>query len=276
VIVCVRLWLIKIVGAMEKRRLNHVKQTDCKDILGFPVTVLDLDACIDQICAWIRAGDKGRYLVCANPHSLEVALNDRIFSDAILNADLVLPDGHGMILASKLLGGRIRERITGSRIFRELSRILDNEGGYRYFFLGSTEENLLLLKNKFQVEFPDIVVSGTYSPPFKTEFSPEETLAMIEAVNQAKPDLLWVGMTAPKQEKWIYQNKDRLNVKFIGAVGAVFDFYIGRVKRSPKWFRDHGLEWLPRLIQEPGRLWDRTIVSAPKFLLRVVRERRWG
>ena len=112
-----------------------------------------------------------------------------------------------------------------------------------------------------------------YSPPFKEVFSEEENRAMIEAVNRAGPDVLWVGMTAPKQEKWIYQNKDRLNVKFIGAIGAVFDFYAGTVKRPHPWFLDHGLEWLPRLLGEPRRLWKRMFVSAPLFMARVFAER---
>ena len=105
-------------------------------------------------------------------------------------------------------------------------------------------------------DFPNIKVT-THSPPFKPEFSEEDNRQMIEAINQASPDVLWVGMTAPKQEKWIYQNKDKLNVKFIGAIGAVFDFYAGTVKRSSPWFQKHGLEWLPRLLQEPRLLWYR-------------------
>jgi N-acetylglucosaminyldiphosphoundecaprenol N-acetyl-beta-D-mannosaminyltransferase len=104
-------------------------------------------------------------------------------------------------------------------------------------------------------------------------FPPGETRAMIEAVNRAGPDVLWVGMTAPKQEKWIYQNKDKLNVKFIGAVGAVFDFYAGNVKRSHSWFLKHGLEWLPRLLQEPRRLWRRSFISAPVFFWHVFKQR---
>jgi N-acetylglucosaminyldiphosphoundecaprenol N-acetyl-beta-D-mannosaminyltransferase len=127
-----------------------------------------------------------------------------------------------------------------------------------------------------QKDFPDIEIAGTYSPPYKPEFSTEESQDMVEAVNSAKPDVLWVGMTAPKQEKWIYQNKERLNVSFIGAVGAVFDFYVGSVKRSHPWFLKHGLEWLPRLLQEPRRLWDRTFISAPMFFMRVLMQRISG
>jgi N-acetylglucosaminyldiphosphoundecaprenol N-acetyl-beta-D-mannosaminyltransferase len=124
-----------------------------------------------------------------------------------------------------------------------------------------------------QKDFPNIEITGTYSPPFKPEFTPMENNAMVNAVCHAKPDVLWVGMTAPKQEKWVHQNKDRLNVKLLAPVGAVFDFYIDTIKRSPPWFLDHGLEWLPRLIKEPRRLWDRTLLSAPKFLMRVLSQR---
>ncbi|MFC1829079.1 WecB/TagA/CpsF family glycosyltransferase [Thermodesulfobacteriota bacterium] len=250
-----------------------MKPTDCEDILGFPVTTRTREECIDQICDWIRSNEKGRYFVCANPHSLEIARTDRLFTKAVLAADMVTPDGVGMLVASRMLGGRIQERITGSGIFRELSRVLDRNGKYRYFFLGSTEENLARLQDKVQKRFSNIEIVGTHSPPFKNEFSDDESQIMIDAVNNAQPDVLWVGMTQPKQEKWIYQHKDKLNVSFIGAVGAVFDFYVGTVKRDYPWFLSHGLEWLPRLIQEPRRLWNRMFVSAPLFLMRVLLQR---
>jgi N-acetylglucosaminyldiphosphoundecaprenol N-acetyl-beta-D-mannosaminyltransferase len=189
---------------------------------------------------------------------------------------MITPDGIGIVMASKILGGNIKNRVTGSDIFREVNRALNRQGGFRCFFLGSTEENLTRICDRMGKEFPRIEIAGTYSPPFKTAFSPEEDRGMVETVNRAAPDVLWVGMTAPKQEKWIHQNKDKLNVKFIGAVGAVFDFYAGNVKRSHPWFLEHGLEWLPRLLQEPKRLWQRTFISAPLFLLRVLRQKITG
>jgi N-acetylglucosaminyldiphosphoundecaprenol N-acetyl-beta-D-mannosaminyltransferase len=204
------------------------------------------------------------------------ARRDAVFTRALRDADLVVPDGAGIVLASRMLGGAIRARITGSDVFRELSRRMDAAGGMRCFFLGSTEANLVRIREKFGREFPRVEIAGTYSPPFKAEFNEADSRAMITAVNQARPDVLWVGMTAPKQEKWIHQHRQRLDVKFIAAVGAVFDFYVGTVKRSPPWFLDHGLEWLPRLIQEPGRLWRRNFVSSPVFLHMVLRERFRG
>ena len=119
-------------------------------------------------------------------------------------------------------------------------------------------------------DFPKVRVAGVYSPAFRDVFSAEENAAMVAAINAARPDVLWVGMTAPKQEKWVRQHRDQLDVRFIGPVGAVFDFFIGRVKRSHPLFQRLGLEWLPRLLQEPRRLWRRNFVSNPSFLLRVI------
>jgi N-acetylglucosaminyldiphosphoundecaprenol N-acetyl-beta-D-mannosaminyltransferase len=119
-----------------------------------------------------------------------------------------------------------------------------------------------------KVEFPNIEVAGTYSPPFKTEFSEADSKAMIESVNRAQPHVLWVGMTAPKQEKWVFQHRDQLQVRFIGPIGAAFDFFAGTKKRSGEWFRDRGYEWLPRLFREPKRLWHRNFVTFPIFVFR--------
>jgi N-acetylglucosaminyldiphosphoundecaprenol N-acetyl-beta-D-mannosaminyltransferase len=238
-----------------------MRDMDTENILGYPVTILERDDCINE---------KGRCLVCANPHSLEQARSDPFFKRAICQADLVTPDGIGVILASRIHGGCIRDRVTGSDIFLGLSYALNQKPGYRYFFLGSTEKTLSLIRDKMSVEFPNIELAGMYSPPFRSEFSSEESQEMVEAVNSAEPHVLWVGMTAPKQEKWIYQHKDQLDVPFIGAVGAVFDFFAGTVNRSPQWFRDRGYEWLPRLIREPKRLWYRNFISFPIFVLRSV------
>jgi len=217
-----------------------------------------------------KSGLKAKYLVCANPHSLEVALKDPLFDQAIKSADFAVPDGIGIVMASRILGGSIRERITGMDIFLGLSRELHRAGGFRYFFLGSIPETLEKIKAKMAVDFPNISVAGTYSPPYKPAFTEEDNRKMIEAVNTAKPDVLWVGMTAPKQEKWVYQNREKLNVKFIGPIGAVFDFYTGNVKRSHPAFQKLGLEWLPRFIRNPRRLWRRNFISNPRFLFRVI------
>lgn len=243
-----------------------------ENIFGYQISTSSIDVCVAEITSWIQQQMKAKYFVCANPHSLEIARLDPFFDQAIKNADLITPDGIGIVIASRISHGKIRERITGNDIFCGLSDRLNQERGYRYYFLGSTENVLDGIQQKMHKDYPNIAVVGTYAPPFKHEFSENEHRQMIEAVNQAKPDVLWVGMTAPKQEKWIYQNRDKLNVKFIGAIGAVFDFYAGTVKRSHPRFQRYGLEWLPRLLREPRRLWRRNFISNPTFMIRVLKE----
>ena len=251
-------------------------QPPIEKILGYPVTLEPIEACVARILAWIERGEKARVFVCANPHALVMADADPLFRKSLLSADLATPDGVGMVLASKILGGRIRARVTGSDVFAGLNRALDRKGSCRVFFLGSSAANLEAITKKMAEVYPGVGVAGSYSPPFKAEFSPEDSRRMVEAVNACRPQVLWVGMTAPKQEKWIHLNRERLDVNFIGAVGAVFDFFIGRVKRSHPFFQSMGLEWLPRLLQEPKRLWRRNLVSTPLFLMRVLQTRASG
>ena len=247
--------------------------SESSDILGYWICRDSKTQCIERIVNWIDVADRTRYLVCANPHSLVVAESDPEFSAAIRASDLTVPDGFGILIASKVLGGGIEERITGSDVFQGVSQALDKEGGKKYFFLGSTDSALEAIRRKMTIDFPAIEIVGTYSPPFKSEFSDEDNRSMVDAVNQAQPDVLWVGMTAPKQEKWIYRHRDQLDVKFVAAVGAVFDFYTGNVRRSHPVFQRLGLEWLPRLVREPRRLWKRNFVSSPLFLWKVIASR---
>lgn len=242
-------------------------------IFEIPITLKTKEHCILEIVSWIIDNKRGKHFVCVNPHSIEVAREDSVFSQALKNADLVVPDGIGIVIASKLLRGKIRKRITGSDIFYGVNEYLNKFGKYTCFFLGSTEEVLFRIKNRMEIDYPNIQVVGTYSPPFKDVFESKDNLDIINHINRVNPDILWVGMTAPKQEKWVFQNKDKLNVKFIGSIGAVFDFYAGTKKRSGKLFQMLGLEWLPRLIREPKRLWQRVFISTPKFFCRVLKER---
>jgi len=246
-----------------------------EEILGYEIVIADTDRCVETICNWNNGGDRARFFVCANPHSLVLAEKDPVFKTAIQSADLITPDGAGIVLASKILGGDIKTRVTGSDVFTGLSRKLNDQRHrkFSYFFLGSTEMTLSAIKDRMKMDFPGIRIAGTYSPPFKETFSEEDSRKIVEVVNQSAPDVLWVGMTAPKQEKWVFQHRDELHVKFIGAIGAVFDFYAGSVKRSPPVFQRLGLEWLPRLIRDPRRLHRRMLVSAPRFMVAVLKQR---
>ena len=244
-----------------------------ESILGYRVSTESLEVLADRAVGWVRAEGRGRYFVCANPHSLEVARRDPLFSRAIHEADCVVPDGAGIVLASRLLGGAIKRRVTGMELFRAVNARLEAAGGGSCFFLGSTPEHLQDIRRAMAREYPRIEVSGCYSPPFKASFSLRESREMLDAVNAAGPEVLWVGMTAPKQETWAWANRGALDARLIGPIGAVFDFFTGNVPRPGPWFQDHGLEWLPRLLRQPRRLWRRNLVSNPAFLLRVLRQR---
>ncbi|ESP62596.1 N-acetylmannosaminyltransferase [Smithella sp. ME-1] len=203
-----------------------------------------------------------------------MALKDKVFARALKYADWLVPDGAGVVLASHLLGGAIKKRVTGSDVFAGLHNRMNAAGAMRVFFLGSTEETLDLIRERMAKDYPNIKVAGTFSPPFKDVYSSAEISEMVKAINSAAPDVLWVGLSAPKQEKFIFENRARLNVKFVAAVGAVFDFYSGNVKRDKdSWFVNHGMEWLPRLLQEPKRLWRRMFVSAPVFMWHVIKQK---
>lgn len=143
----------------------------------------------------------------------------------------------------------------------------------KVMFMGSSEKVLELIREKAKVVYPHIEVV-TYSPPYKPEFTDEDNAAIIKAINDANPDLLWIGMTAPKQEKWAYSHWNELNIHcHCGTIGAVFDFFAGTAKRAPKWWQEHSLEWLYRLIIEPKRMWRRYIIGNALFLWNVWKER---
>lgn len=207
---------------------------------------------------------------CANPHSLVVARGDPQFRQALDQASTVVADGVGCKWAAALAGIEVGPRITGSDFFAAVMSALDQKCG-RVFFFGSCNEVLAKLVERVKRDFPHITVA-TLSPPFRV-WSETENAAMIEAIREFSPDVLWVGMTAPKQEKWVARNVGELDVPVIGSIGAVFDYYAGVTQRAPGWVRRLGFEWLYRLPREPRRLWRRTLVSAPQFLWFVMRDR---
>ncbi|HEX8910595.1 MAG TPA: WecB/TagA/CpsF family glycosyltransferase, partial [Anaeromyxobacteraceae bacterium] len=256
--------------AASLRRLRPPAREESRgataDILGYETATACREECVQSALDWIAQGDRCRWLACINPHSYVVAKRDAGFADALRGADWLIPDGSGIVLASRLMRRPIRERVTGSDIFFGVNQALERKKGGTVFFLGSTEETLALIGARMQRDFPSVRVVGFHSPPFKASFSQTDLDEMIARINEARPDVLWVGMTAPKQERWLHDNKARLEVKFAAAIGAVFDFYSGRVQRSSPVMQRVGLEWLPRLLREPRRLWRRTFVSAPVFL----------
>lgn len=244
-----------------------------KSLLGYHLFDGTVDDCADQIAEVAVSSKRDcKIIACLNPHSYFIAKEDAVFCSALRNVDWLVPDGSGVLIAARWLKVPLKERVAGPDVFCMVMKRLDVIQG-RVFFLGASDDTLRRIEEQAAAEYPKIIVVGTYSPPFKAEFSSEDSSRMIAAVNSARPDVLWVGMTAPKQEKWLFEHRDVLSVKVAGAIGAAFDFYAGTVRRSPASFQSLGLEWLPRLIQQPRRLWRRMFISAPIFLMDVVRER---
>ncbi len=242
------------------------------DIFGYRISAEGMRRDVATALAWIADGSSTRYVVTVNPHSVAVAASDPLFRAALRDADLALPDGTGVVLAARLFGLPLRERVTGSDFFGAVIEAASRRMGVRFFFLGSSPYVLSRIRERIRREYPRVVVCGAYAPSFCDDFAEDEERKMVAAVNAARPDVLWVGMTAPKQECWIYRNRENLSVPCVAAVGAVFDFFAGTKRRSPAFWRRLGLEWLHRLLQEPARLWKRNFVSSPIFIGMAVRE----
>ena len=249
-----------------------------------------------------------------NAHSYNVAQKDKVFAESLnpnvnenenenekYNEDenekggecrkYLIPDGASIVKACQWLKGKSqpKERIAGWDLFAfEMQRLnqnedengtaYENENKYekekrRVMFMGSSEEVLEKIRQRAAVDYPNLEIV-TYSPPYKAEFSDEDNTAIIKAINEAKPDLLWIGMTAPKQEKWTWQHWNELDIHcHVGTIGAVFDFYAGTAQRAPLWWQKHSLEWLYRLVKEPKRMWRRYVIGNPLFLWNIIKER---
>jgi len=221
----------------------------------------------------------GKLLInTVNAHSYNTARKDEPFAEALCKGDVLIADGAGIVLAFRFLRSQQIERIAGWDLFcfemaNLENRYMQSGGRGKVFFLGSSDSVLAKIKVRAATEYPHLDIY-TFSPPYKPEFSNEDNWEMIESVNLVQPDLLWIGMTAPKQEKWAYLHLDALDVNgHIGTIGAVFDFYAGTVKRAPVWWQENSLEWLYRLLKEPKRMWRRYIIGNTKFLYYILMEK---
>lgn len=215
---------------------------------------------------------EGKLLInTINAHSYNTAQKDVVFAEALTNGDVLIPDGASIVKACRWIKAKSqpKERIAGWDLFvHEMERVNnENEGAKKkVMFLGSSNNVLALIKARAEKDYPNIEVI-TFSPPYKPVFSDEDNRMMIESINNAKPDLLWIGMTAPKQEKWAYAHWNELNINcHVGTIGAVFDFYAGTMQRAPMWWQEHSLEWLYRLLKEPKRMWRRYLIGNILFL----------
>jgi N-acetylglucosaminyldiphosphoundecaprenol N-acetyl-beta-D-mannosaminyltransferase len=209
-----------------------------------------------------------------NPHSYCISSKDLEFKNALKESDILLPDGIGIVFAELFLHKNKIKKIAGYDLFLFLMQQLEKDKGIA-FFLGASNDTLNKIETKCKLDFPNVTFGG-YSPQYKAKFTELDSKLMCDAVNTINPDVLFVGMTAPKQEKWIYKYKDHLKAKNICCVGAVFDFYAGNIKRSSPFWISLGLEWFPRFLKEPIRLFYRNFVSSPKFILDILSIKLFG
>ena len=220
----------------------------------------------------------GKFLInTINAHSYNVARKDELFAEALTKGDYLIPDGMSVVKACKWLHAKSqpRERIAGADLFEyEMDRL--NKKCGTVMFMGSSEKTLAKIVDQAAKVYPNLKVV-TYSPPYKPEFDEADNKAIVDAINMTNPDLLWIGMTAPKQEKWTYSHWKELNIHcHVGTIGAVFDFFAGTAVRAPIWWQDHYLEWLYRLCKEPKRMWRRYVIGNPLFIWNILKEKIVG
>lgn len=229
------------------------------------VNIMGYDVFVGPLSSIAIDPDRKQVINTINPHSYVTTKSDRAFREALHASDTLLPDGSGIVLAAKQIHGQTIKKIAGSDLHLYLLEELGKTGG-SVFYMGASQKTLDLIHARIAREYPTIRV-GSYSPPYKAEFSEEENDEIVRRVNAFAPDVLFVGMTAPKQEKWLHAHRDHLDFKVAASIGAVFDFYAGTVVRPSQFWIDLHLEWLPRLMKEPRRLWKRNFVSTPLFLV---------
>jgi len=238
-------------------------------ILGVKIDCLTRRMALETLEELIAS--RAKHQVCVtNVWTTVLMQKDQKLKSINNSASLVVADGMPLAWVSKWFGPSIPMRIAGWDLFHGFHAIAV-EKGYRVFFLGSSPDTLEAIRKNLNRTYPALRVAGMYAPPFTPEFSLDENRRMVAAVNDARPDLLWVGMSAPKQERWIFEHLDQLGVPVAIGVGAVFDFAAGKLKRAPRWMQRAGIEWLHRLLLEPSRLWKRYIIGNSLFVWHIMR-----
>ncbi|HZX08893.1 WecB/TagA/CpsF family glycosyltransferase [Kribbella sp.] len=238
------------------------------DVLGIHVSVTNLDHTVGTFAGWIERGE--RQLVCVSDmNALLHARADARLTEVYNTSGLTVPDGMPLVWAGKKAGFTEMDRVAGPDLLERVLAEAADRGWTQYFYGGANgvaEE----LRERFQERHPALKVVGVECPPYRAVTEAEDA-ATVARLNEARPDIVWVGLGAPKQERWMADHRDRLNAAILIGVGAAFDFHTGRLDRAPRWMQRAGLEWSYRLYKEPRRLWKRYVLGIPRFLLGVLR-----
>jgi N-acetylglucosaminyldiphosphoundecaprenol N-acetyl-beta-D-mannosaminyltransferase len=225
------------------------------------VQIRDVLACIEK---WISERSRCHSIAATSMHGIVEAQHDSSFKEILNSTDLVVPDGMSLVWLGRRRGHDLRRRVYGPELMLALCENTARRG-YRHFFYGGEPGVPERLAESLQRRFPAMQVAGTYSPPFRP-LSAREDQEIVAMISRAAPDVLWVGLGTPKQERWMYEHGSTLSVPVLVGVGAAFDILSGRRRQAPRWMREHGLEWLFRLFQEPRRLWRRYLVYGTQFI----------
>ena len=237
------------------------------NILGVNIAVTDMDEVVSDILSDLD-GKRGKYICVSNVHTVVMAHDDKSFMDIQNGALMALPDGMPLSAHSRKAGYAEAERVTGPDLMKRLliisGRNMSQGRRLRHFFYGSDRETIDKLAQVIADRYPEAEIAGMISPPYR-ELTCSEDEEHIRLINEASPDFIWVGLGAPKQERWMSQHKDKVSGLMIG-VGAAFDYEAGNIKRAPVWMQKCSLEWLYRLMQDPGRLFKRYFVTNLKYM----------
>lgn len=247
---------------LKYRKQIRLEEPKSCNILGVDIAVTNMKSVIHYLTKNLEKL-RGEYVCVSNVHTTVMAYNDDFYREVQNSAAIAIPDGKPLSLVCRMRGYKKAQRVAGPDLMPAMLK-LSEEKGYRHYFYGSTQQTLTALEENVRKRFPNLTIAGTYSPPFRS-LTREEDERIIEEINAAKPDFIWVGLGAPKQERWMYEHKGKINGVMLG-VGAAFDFHAGTAKRAPKWMQECYLEWLYRLIQDPKRLLGRYLRSNAQFI----------
>lgn len=239
-------------------------------LLGSRINAVQYDQILAQMQVWINSHNHGRYVVVANTHVVMESRQNPGLRQAVDQADMVIPDGMPLVVAARWRGFPLRRRADGPGLLVE-ALAQSGARGWRHYFYGGTPQVLEQLNTQIQMRWPDAVIAGSDAPPFRP-LTPEEERAAVERIHSARPDVLWVGLGCPKQERWMLEHSDRLEVPVMLGVGQAFDLVAGVKQRAPGWMCNLGLEWLYRLVREPRRLGKRYLLYNPWFVWLFLRE----
>ena len=256
---------------MESRQLRSAGpiRDDRVDILGVGVSPINLDDAIATIERWISEGSRN-YVCVTGVHGVMESRRDQRLRRIHNDAGMVTPDGMPLVWFSRFCGKSRTDRVCGTDLMRKMTAV-SSQRGYRQFYYGGAEGVADKLKQALITAHPMLDVAGTLCPPFR-ELTPEEDRAVVAAINAARPDIVWVGLSTPKQEFWMANHLGRIEAPVMVGVGAAFDFLAGAKRQAPPWMQRNGLEWLFRLCSEPRRLWRRYADIVPGFLTLAARE----